>query len=105
MLFIAAALNVVSSNVAAGGFGLSPWLRVRGGHDNVTTADNPHVVNLANDKTGVLPPVVNLAAEFSKIDEPWSPRVAGDVNDFQVGIQCTQLHYPGTPHSGHLFRR
>jgi mannose-6-phosphate isomerase-like protein (cupin superfamily) len=29
---------------------------------------------------------VNLAAAFASFDEPWSPRVAGDVNDFQVKL-------------------
>ena len=33
-----------------------------------------------------IPTVVNLKSAFSKISEPWSPRVAGDVNEFQVKL-------------------
>ena len=45
-----------------------------------------------------LPRVVNLAEAFSTISEPWAPRVAGDVNEFQVklaraeGEFCWHVH-------------
>lgn len=29
---------------------------------------------------------VNLAAAFASFDDPWNPRVAGDINDFQVKL-------------------
>ena len=29
---------------------------------------------------------VNLASAFAAIAEPWSPKVAGDINDFQVKL-------------------
>ena len=32
------------------------------------------------------PRKVNLAAAFAKIKEPWSPHVAGDINDCQVKL-------------------
>lgn len=33
---------------------------------------------------------VNLAASFARFSEHWSPRVAGDVNDFQVKLAKLQ---------------
>ena len=32
------------------------------------------------------PRKVNLAAAFAGIDEPWSPKVAGDINECQVKL-------------------
>jgi mannose-6-phosphate isomerase-like protein (cupin superfamily) len=32
------------------------------------------------------PRKINLADKFALIDEAWSPRVAGDINDFQVKL-------------------
>ena len=36
--------------------------------------------------TGATISKVNLREAFSRIDEPWSPHVAADVNDFQVKL-------------------
>jgi mannose-6-phosphate isomerase-like protein (cupin superfamily) len=33
---------------------------------------------------------VNLAQAFARFDERWSPRIAGDVNDFQVKLAKLQ---------------
>ena len=33
-----------------------------------------------------IPRKINLAESFARFDERWSPRVAGDVNDFQVKL-------------------
>jgi mannose-6-phosphate isomerase-like protein (cupin superfamily) len=33
-----------------------------------------------------MPEPVNLATAFASFDEAWSPRIAGDVNDFQVKV-------------------
>jgi len=33
-----------------------------------------------------MPDKVNLAAAFAKIPDAWNPRVAGDINDFQVKL-------------------
>jgi len=43
----------------------------------------------ATDKNA-LPRKVNLRTAFSKIDEPWSPHVAGDVNDCQIKLARMQ---------------
>jgi mannose-6-phosphate isomerase-like protein (cupin superfamily) len=33
-----------------------------------------------------MPRTVNLAEAFSRFDEQWSPRIAGEINDFQAKI-------------------
>ena len=37
-----------------------------------------------------MPRKINLAEAFSRIDETYSPRIAGEVNDFQVKIVKVQ---------------
>jgi len=36
--------------------------------------------------TARLPEKINLAERFARIPEPWSPRVAGELHDFQVKL-------------------
>jgi mannose-6-phosphate isomerase-like protein (cupin superfamily) len=33
-----------------------------------------------------MPEPVNLATAFARFDDAWSPKIAGDVNDFQVKV-------------------
>ena len=40
--------------------------------------------------TATLPRKVNLAAAFLKIKEPWSPHVAGDINECQLKLAKMQ---------------
>ena len=40
----------------------------------------------SSERTAVLPRKVNLADAFSRVAEPWSPHVAGDVNECQLKV-------------------
>lgn len=43
-----------------------------------------------SSKPAALPRKVNLAKGFGAIDEPWSPHIAGDVNDCQLKLAKLQ---------------
>ena len=45
-----------------------------------------------------MPDKVNLADAFAKIPDAWNPRVAGDVNDFQVKLVKLDGKFDWHPH-------
>ena len=61
-----------------------------------STAAMPEKLNLAtalhlcrhtsSSSTAAMPKKLNLASAFAKISEPWSPHVAGDVNEAQIKL-------------------